>query len=68
MSPPGADDWFLPSMGELYLMYTNLRQALLDGVSSAEFVEYSSDKAWYQNFGNGELNKNQIKHDALPSA
>ena len=52
------DDWFLGSLGEMMLMYTNLRQA---GVGGFSFVYWSSSEtagstAWYQDFGNGGQN------------
>jgi hypothetical protein len=52
-------DWFLPSLGEVMLMYTNLRQAGVGGFdiywgyfywSSSEF---DTNCAWYQYFFNG---------------
>ena len=57
----GKDDWFLPSMGELMLMYTNLRQAGVGGFfpgnywSSSSFINDSS-AAWAQGFRNGGQN------------
>lgn len=39
VAPDGADDWFLPSQGELTLMYTNLRQA---GMGDFNYVNYWS--------------------------
>jgi hypothetical protein len=53
ISPNATVDWFLPSEGELMLMYTNLRQAGLGGFgpygywSSSEYVSFA---AWYQYF------------------
>jgi hypothetical protein len=49
-------DWFLPSIGELMLMYTNLRQLgvgsfSLDGYWSSS--EFDADNAWGHDFGNG---------------
>jgi hypothetical protein len=58
------DDWWLGSIGEMMLMYTNLRQA---GVGSFSFARYwsSSEKnptlgrdAWSQNFDEGPQNGN----------
>jgi len=49
-------DWFLPSVGEAMLMYTNLRQVGVGGFasgcywSSSEYAEYG---AWVQDFGYG---------------
>ena len=56
-------DWFLPSEGELMLMYTNLRQAGVGGFAYNSYwssTEYGSYDAWYQYFGlgyQGSLNK-----------
>jgi hypothetical protein len=50
-------DWFLGSIGEMMLMYTNLRQAgvgnlsLLDYWSSSEFGD---ETAWGQGFALGD--------------
>jgi hypothetical protein len=59
VSPTGLNDWFLPSVGELMLMYTNLRQA---GLGSLQFgklywnsSEYSASQAWYLVARNGDL-------------
>jgi hypothetical protein len=54
----GYDDgtWFLPSAGELDLMYTNLHQALLGGFSSGGYwssTEFGDGGAWLQDFVNG---------------
>jgi len=57
--PKNKTDWFLPSKGELHLMYTNLRQAWLGGFSSAWYWSSSEGSgkyyhyAWFQNFGDG---------------
>ena len=51
------DDWFLPSIDELNLMYTNLR---VEGVGGfTDFIYWSSSEhstidAWYQDFGGGQ--------------
>jgi hypothetical protein len=47
------DDWFLGSLGEMMLMYTNLRQAGVGGFSAVTYwssSEYGLD-AWSQNSG-----------------
>ena len=55
------DDWWLGSIGEMMLMYTNLRQAGVGGFSpdyywsSSEVVDFL---AWFQNFGYGDQNFN----------
>jgi hypothetical protein len=53
------DDWWLGSIGEMMLMYTNLRQAGVGGFSAD--IHWSSSEggatqAWYQNFGGGQVN------------
>jgi hypothetical protein len=51
------DDWFLGSLGEMMLMYTNLRQAGVGGFSSDDYYWSSSeagdDYAWLQYFDGG---------------
>ena len=52
----GKSDWFLPSMGELMLMYTNLRQAGAGAFGYAFYwssTEYDANLAWSQFFGDG---------------
>jgi len=49
-------DWFLPSIGELMLMYTNLRQAGVGGFAISFYwssTEFNSGYAWIQNFDDG---------------
>ena len=51
-----AGDWFLPSEGELMLMYTNLRQAGVGGFAYGTYwssTESSSYYAWLQYFYSG---------------
>lgn len=52
-------DWWLPSIGELMVMYTNLRTAGVGGFAT-EFYWSSSEgaatNAWRQNFDNGLQN------------
>jgi hypothetical protein len=46
-------DWFLPSVGEAMLMYTNLRQGGVGGFASGSYwssSEYDADLAWFQYF------------------
>jgi len=53
---PTKSDWFLPSEGELMLMYTNLRQAGVGGFASNYYWSSTEDGslyAWYQYFGTG---------------
>jgi len=49
-------DWFLGSLGEMMLMYTNLRQAGVGGFSAGNYwssSEYDGTFAWDQNFDFG---------------
>ena len=49
-------DWFLGSIGEMMLMYTNLRQAGVGGFSAGRYwssSESADSFAWYQFFGSG---------------
>jgi hypothetical protein len=53
----GKDDWWLPSIGELMAMYTNLRQVGVGSFSVAYYwssSEFSANLAWLQNFNYGE--------------
>ncbi len=55
-STPTEDYWFLPSEGELMLMYTNLRQAGVGGFANNAYwssTEYDSNYAWFHDFGSG---------------
>ena len=52
----GFDDWFLPSMDEINLMYTNLKKPGKGGFESAWYwssSEYDSSYAWRQGFDDG---------------
>ena len=54
-------DWFLGSIGEMMLMYTNLRQAGVCGFSSGSYwssSEYVDSSAWFQVFASGSQNAN----------
>jgi hypothetical protein len=56
----GFDDWFLPSRGELNLMYTRLKEKGLGGFKSETYWSSSDygnwNYAWYQGFGDGSQN------------
>ena len=65
---PTNDDWFLPSEGELMLMYTNLRQAGVGGFANYYYwssTELGSDIAWIQFFNNGNQDGGS-KYNTLP--
>ena len=50
------DDWFLGSLGEMMLMYTNLRQVGVGGISTGAYWSSSEDddlSAWSQYFNYG---------------
>jgi len=52
----GYSDWFLPSLGELQLMYNRLKIQGLGGFSNNWYWSSSQDYsgvAWYVNFSNG---------------
>ncbi|NBO33701.1 MAG: DUF1566 domain-containing protein [Actinobacteria bacterium] len=57
------DDWWLPSLGELMAMYTNLRQAGVGGFTSDPYwssSEHSATSVWYLYFylgSQGTVNK-----------
>ena len=56
IAPNGKDDWFLPSLGEAMLMYTNLLQAGVGGVALDYYwssTEDSGGSAWHQDFFHG---------------
>jgi hypothetical protein len=51
------NDWWLGSIGEMMLMYTNLRQAGVGDFSSGVYLsssEFSATSAWGQYFWTGE--------------
>jgi hypothetical protein len=53
------DDWFLGSLGEMMLMYANLRQAGVGGFSTGYYwssSEVDDGGAWGQGFGLGDQN------------
>jgi hypothetical protein len=52
----GYDDWYLPSKGELAMMYVNLKQKGLGGFSSDWYwssSDVNNDAAWKQEFSDG---------------
>jgi hypothetical protein len=59
ISTPAETDWFLPSVGELELMYTNLQSAGVGGFAVSNYwssTEYDSRFAWLHNFLTGNHN------------
>ena len=61
-------DWFLPSLGELMLMYTNLLQAGVGGFANNNYwssTELLSYNAWYQGFNFG-YQASEYKYFTLP--
>jgi len=56
----GYDDWFMPSIDELNLMFESLYLNNLGGFAAGPYwssSEYDSVNAWNQNFGNGDQYK-----------
>jgi hypothetical protein len=52
----GYTDWFLPSKGELNLMYENLKVSGVGGFADDAYwssSEYNADIAWVQDFYDG---------------
>jgi hypothetical protein len=63
------DDWFLGSLGEMMLMYTNLRQAGVGGFYSGYYwssSEVDGSAAWLQNFEYGGQSSNSTRTDLNP--
>jgi len=66
----GYNDWFLPSLDELNLMYENL---YLNGLGNFEPTnywsssEFSASNAWYQLFSNGGQNNYEIRFNGNKS-
>jgi len=57
----GAGSWWLPSIGELMVMYTNLRTAGVGGFAAGLYWSSSetiANHAWYQYFHDGNQNTN----------
>jgi hypothetical protein len=63
-----AGDWFLGTLGDMMLMYTNLSYAGVGGFASSYYwssTEDSSLNAWAQYFANGSQ-YNLSKPNTLP--
>jgi hypothetical protein len=57
----GYDDWFMPSLDELDLMYKNLKQKGLSGFKDDQYWSSSqndTNSAWNQSFSNGSQSAN----------
>jgi hypothetical protein len=58
LSINGFSDWFLPSQGELNLMYLNLKVKSLGGFAADNYWSSSNSNewgnAWRQNFSSGD--------------
>jgi hypothetical protein len=64
----GYDDWYLPSIGELELMYNELHANGLGSFTTGNYwssTENFSLGAWCFNFGTAERGNNQHKNTAL---
>ena len=64
-----AGDWFLPSIGELMLMHTNLLQAGIGGFTNEGYYSSSEDTAtaaWYFAFNYNVTYSNYAKSGGLP--
>jgi hypothetical protein len=66
----GHKDWFLPSMGELDLIFTNLKLMDLGGFKddwywSSSASEYGTIAAWAQRFSDGSRNDYNHKGSAF---
>lgn len=62
------DDWYLPSIGELELMYNQLHANGLGAFSSGKYwssTENFSLGAWHFNFGTAERGNNEHKGSTL---
>ncbi len=59
----GYDDWFLPSMDELNLIYTNLKELKIGKLSDALYWSSSEtdfNNAWLQDFATGVQNEYHV--------
>ncbi len=60
----GYDDWFLPSMDELNLMYTNLKESKIGKLADALYWSSSEtdfNNAWLQDFATGVQKEHHVK-------
>ena len=59
----GYDDWFLPSMDELNLIYTNLKELKIGKLSDALYWSSSEtdfNNAWLLDFATGVQNEYHV--------
>jgi len=63
----GYDDWFLPSINELHLMYTNLHERGLGGFKETYYWSSTQDKfgAWAVSFYYGSKSNHNRNEDAI---
>lgn len=64
-----AGDWFLGTLGDMMLMYTNLSYAGVGGFALSDYwssTELNRSTAWAQFFVNGAQNGYLYKSDELP--
>ena len=67
----GYSDWYLPSLGELQLMYSNLRVQGIGGFSNTWYWSSSQGSpnfAWGMNFENGNVINDNKYHNFLVRA
>ncbi len=67
-TPTAPSGWFLPSLGELMLMYENLLKVGVGGFATLYYwssTELDANTAWLQNFFSG-LQDNYFKANTLP--
>ena len=63
VSPTGYDDWYLPTIDELKLIY--LHKGLIGGFKNSGYwssSEYDSGSGFYINFDNGTMDEHGKKH------
>lgn len=69
VSKNGTSDWFLPSLGEMKLLYDNLLAAGVGYFSDSSYWTSTEDNAqfvWTQNFNDGSQGNFVNKNETLP--
>ena len=63
----GYDDWFLPSINELFLMYTNLHEKGWGGFTDSHYWSSTQDKygAWVMSFYYGSKSNHNRNENAI---